>query len=806
MNAPFANTNTPHLPRGSQEYQRIQAALFYPNGRHRTTGAIHSPAERDAAVQDEYRRCNGTSSPVAANPPPNRDAGSNLTVALSLAAVGLPVFPVRVSLNTAKSKWEKAPLIEGWQKNASTNPNQIRAWWREWPNAITGIELGRADLVLIDADRHGGPDGVAAFTELVGKRKDLKPHPVCETAGNGEHHYFKQMPGIKLGNSPGDLPPGIDVRGVGGFAVAPGSVRPDGKRWSPAGLAEAYKSGNIPIIPDWLALIIKPPGLAQNQGQAQREERVKQNGKESGGAAPHNGEGIKAPPDELAKVKSALPCIPSDDRNKNWFVVGAALHSTGWNCARELWDDWARTSAKFNDKDQNKTWKSFARGYKGKPVTIASLLKLAQEHGWQHPGLGGAKPAKLPAPEEPPSPDEVKWPDLGKGGKPLATCANARKAIETLGIKCRYDTFHDRKLVGGHAIEQWAGEFSDHACQMLRVLIKERFGFDPGKENTNDAAVQLCLQHQFDPVRDYLDGLKWDGIKRLDRWMPTYLGAEDTELTRAIGRLALVAAVRRVRQPGCKFDEITVLEGPEGTGKSTAIESLAGKENFSDQTILGLDDRQQQENVRGVWLYEIADLAGMSKADVDKVKAFASRVSDRARPAYGRQRVDLPRRCIFFATTNNETYLKSQTGNRRFWPVKTGEIDLAGLRRDRDQLWAEAAKIDVTGVPLKLPETLWSAAAIEQDKRRDPDPWDEMLANVKGTVCDAPNGGREERISTTELLRVHLTLPADKCNDAAAKRLSYSMKRLGWEKPSDPIRIPGVIGKVRGFRRQIAPE
>jgi predicted P-loop ATPase len=285
--------------------------------------------------------------------------------------------------------------------------------------------------------------------------------------------------------------------------------------------------------------------------------------------------------------------------------------------------------------------------------------------------------------------------------------------------------------------------------------------------------------------------------------MTTYLGAEDTELTRAIGSLALVAAVRRVRQPGCKFDEITVLEGPEGTGKSTAIETLAGKENFSDQTILGLDDRQQQENVRGVWLYEIADLAGMSKADVDKVKAFASRVSDRARPAYGRQRVDQPRRCLFFATTNNETYLKSQTGNRRFRPVKTGKIDLSALQHDRDQLWAEAAEIEATGVPLKLPEALWSAAAIEQDKRRDPDPWDEILANVKGV----PDGnGKEERISTTDLLRLHLNLPPDKCNDAAAKRLSFSMKRLGWEKPSDPIRIAGVAGKVRGFRRRVARE
>jgi hypothetical protein len=122
------------------------------------------------------------------------------------------------------------------------------------------------------------------------------------------------------------------------------------------------------------------------------------------------------------------------------------------------------------------------------------------------------------------------------------------------------------------------------------------------------------------------------------------------------------------------------------------------------------------------------------------------------------------------------------------WPVKTGKIDLEALRRDRDRLWAEAAQIEAQDATLKLPEALWSTAAAEQDRRRDQDPWDEMLAGVKG--FDLPDGtGREERISTTELLTLHLRLSADKCNDAAAKRLGYCMVRLGWEKPDNPIRI-----------------
>jgi hypothetical protein len=423
--------------------------------------------------------------------------------------------------------------------------------------------------------------------------------------------------------------------------------------------------------------------------------------------------------------------------------------------------------------------------------------------------LATKAPAWVPVQEAPPGPEpkaapeadhgsapdlSIPWPDVGAKKKPTATCANTRKAITALGIECRYDIFHDRKLVGGHVIEQYSGELSDHACLMLRVLIKARFGFDPGKEKMHDAAMQLCLQHQYDPVRDYLDSLKWEGTRRLDSWMTTYLGAAQSDLNRAIGRLALVAAVRRVRQPGCKFDQIIVLEGKEGTNKSTAIEILAGKENFSDQTIIGLDDRQQQESVAGVWLYEIADLAGMSKADVDKTKAFASRTSDRSRPAYGRHRVDQPRRCVFFATTNNDTYLKSQTGNRRFWPVQTSKIDIAALRADRDQLWAEAAHIEATEVPLVLPENLWTTAGIEQERRRDHDPWDDILENVTGTIADGV-----ERVLTTELLRVHLGLQSDKLTDTATKRLAHVMARLGWQKVDNPMRLGSLRG--RGFQR-----
>lgn len=391
----------------------------------------------------------------------------------------------------------------------------------------------------------------------------------------------------------------------------------------------------------------------------------------------------------------------------------------------------------------------------------------------------------------------------GKERTPKATCANARIAIGMLGIECRYDRFHDKLLVSGHVIGQYAGEFSDHACLVLRLLIHEQFKFDPGRNHTFDACVQLCLQHSFDPVADYLDGLKWDGTKRLDTWMHDYLGADDTELNRAIGRLALLAMVRRVRKPGCKFDQIIVLESPEGREKSTALLVLAGsEENFSDQTILGLSDQQQQERLRGKWVYEIGDMAGMKKAETEQVKAFASRTHDRARPAYGRQQIEQPRRCIIWGTTNDSTYLKSRTGNRRFWPVKVGTIDIVGVRRDRDQLLAEAVALEATGVSLRLPESLWGVAATVQAERMEHDPWEDRLASVNGTRVAADEGRDEERISSNELLTMHLNIPAERQNDVMSKRLGFVMRTLGWKGP-DAMKISPGGKAIRGYRRPI---
>jgi predicted P-loop ATPase len=172
-------------------------------------------------------------------------------------------------------------------------------------------------------------------------------------------------------------------------------------------------------------------------------------------------------------------------------------------------------------------------------------------------------------------------------------------------------------------------------------------------------------------VCDYLDSLEWDGSPRLDKWLVTYAGAEDSSYVRAVGPLTLIAAVRRVRWPGAKFDELPVLESPtQGTDKSTAIRILAVKDDwFTDYLPLNAEPKVVIERTCGKWIIEAGELSGMRRGDIDKLKGLLSRSADRGRLAYAKFPSEVPRQFIAIGTTNNREYLKDQT-NRRFWPVR----------------------------------------------------------------------------------------------------------------------------------------
>jgi predicted P-loop ATPase len=228
---------------------------------------------------------------------------------------------------------------------------------------------------------------------------------------------------------------------------------------------------------------------------------------------------------------------------------------------------------------------------------------------------------------------------------------------------------------------------------------------------------------------------------------------------------------------------------------------LAGDEYFSDQAILGASDKEVQEQLEGIWMHESADLAGMRRAEVEQVKAFASRQFDRARPAYGRGREDRPRRSIEWATTNNEEYLLSQTGNRRWWPLKTVKVDIDALKRDREQLLGEAATHEAANEHIGLDESLWSDARKVQEQRRVTDPWEDALANMEdhlGVVHRSGDG--MERVLSVDLLTRVLMIPKPLQTSQHMQRLALAMKHLGWARSR--ITIDGLT--LRGYARAIS--
>ena len=388
---------------------------------------------------------------------------------------------------------------------------------------------------------------------------------------------------------------------------------------------------------------------------------------------------------------------------------------------------------------------------------------------------------------------------------------NTIRAVAELGIKSRHDVFHNKILFEGHPSLDVDFE---NACLIVRQLIAQQKEFEPSKDTIHDAITRIALEYQFDPILDYLDGLKWDGKKRIDTWLTVYLGAEDTPLHRAMGRKWLLAAVRRVRQPGCKFDNIPTLEGPQGSLKSTLVREMAGdRENFSDADILQSDKREQQELCEGVWFYEIAELSGLHKGEVEKVKAFASRQEDKARAAYARRVSVRPRTCVFVGTTNDDEYLQDQTGNRRFWPIRIGRIDIEAFRRDRDQLFAEAVVGEATGESLVLPEELRPDAAALQDSRVVSDPWADRLGMLRekdelikfasvsgGNIEQVTNAEGESvlRVTSEFILTAVLKIAPDRQNNAQFKKVAAIMRKWGWTKVD--FRFHGKMSK--GYERK----
>lgn len=325
-------------------------------------------------------------------------------------------------------------------------------------------------------------------------------------------------------------------------------------------------------------------------------------------------------------------------------------------------------------------------------------------------------------------------------------------------------------------------ELTDHDDLELSHYLACHYRFEPGQDVCLRAHALVARRNAWHPVREYLEGLTWDKRPRLDEWLRKAFSASGPKgYLGEVGKKVLVAAVKRVFEPGCKFDYVMVLEGPQGKGKSMALGGLAGQTWFTD-SLGDIHQKDVVDQMVGKWIIELAELASIRKAESEYLKSFLSRQVDRVRPPYGRRSEDFPRQSIFIGSTNSSEYLSDETGNRRIWPVKINSVDRAWLKENRDQLWAEALVRYEIGEDTYLDEESEEIARKEQEKRFDVDEWEPLIRKM------VTEQKREEYFITTEIWRaLHLNDSGGHPNMIDQKRIGKIMTRLGFRRSAKKV-------------------
>jgi hypothetical protein len=405
------------------------------------------------------------------------------------------------------------------------------------------------------------------------------------------------------------------------------------------------------------------------------------------------------------------------------------------------------------------------------------LGRAPADFGWK--AAANPKTAK-PAVDEPDAgaPDWAEHLQQDGRGDPLANLANTLTALREapeLSDAFGYDLMLQApvltKPLPGGAADDLPRPVQDGDVSVVQEWL-QRCGLQRvGRDTTHQAVDHRASERAFHPVRDYLNALRWDGTARLKTWLETYLGTEPTDYARGIGPLFLLAMVARVLQPGVKSDYMLILEGPQGARKSTVCSILAGSWYSDSLPDIRSGGKDVSQHLRGKWLIEIAEMSALDKAEAAALKAFITRTEERYRPSYGRKEVFEPRQCVFIGTTNKAAYLRDETGARRFWPVRVGEIKTEALVRDRDQLFAEAVRL------YRQEARWWPDAALEalirpeQDARYEADAWEEAVA--------AYIEGKPET-TVLEVARQGLFVETPKLGTADQRRIVAILERLGW--------------------------
>uniref|UniRef100_A0A6M3X8I0 Putative VirE domain containing protein n=1 Tax=viral metagenome TaxID=1070528 RepID=A0A6M3X8I0_9ZZZZ len=675
-----------------------------------------------------------------------------LHAALAYALLGYRVFPLGPK--------SKIPATPRGYHNATTDHDLIRKWWAENPRYGIGIDCYDSEVVGIDVDpRHGGLETLARL------EAELGPLPesvrVC-TGSDGLHVYLNRSEGLTKAR--GSLGPGVDIK-LNGYLVAPPSVHPDtGRRYQWTRPPNTNQTADLP--PAWLAAIL--PATTTKKAPTITGRRT------SGVSSRY---GLKALEDECAALHGTCEGGRNNRLNQAAFslvqlVEGGELDESEAHAS--LLD--AALASGLGDRESAKTIASGFKDGRGFP-------RRAPEQTGRPPAPSGSIPDQDPTPDAPQNwEDGLAYKTMQGGGQVLAKTAgnlalllaNQREwkgalAFDELAYRATWTA--EPPPCPGRGLRIPSGHLEEAHCTYVRHWFRLHYGIDFGQQDTLSAVNLAAQTGRYHPVQDYLYGLQWDGIERVSSWLSIYMGAAEQT---PIGQWWLISAVARALRPGCQVDHVLILEGKQGSGKSSALRIMAG--DWYQGKLGDISDKDGVQSLLGSWIVEIGELDAFKGKEATRIKDFLSQQVDRYRPSFGKWRVDRPRGCVFSGTTNDATYLHDPSGARRFWPVLTGKFNLYGLERDRDQLWAEAVHLFRQGTAwYPITEEEHGYLAEQAEDRLAQDPWEEKLIVYLASHFD-------EEFTSRELLTDALDVTIDHQTRYDSMRLGSLLRRLGWKR------------------------
>lgn len=649
------------------------------------------------------------------------------------------------------------------------------------PQDNFGVQLSAEDLVIDIDPRNGG-------TESFERLGVTTPTFTVETGSGGLHLYFKKPAGFKIRKNLKEFK-GIDFISEGGYVVGAGSEHPKTN-------LDYFilKEGSIEKAPQALLDLIQKQDVVLEKGTRTyvEDEQTKQR--------------------YIEYLKQTDPAIEGEAGDARTFAVCAQGRDFGLSPTdvHTLFSDFynIRCTPPWTEEAIKQKVENVFKYAKG---SIGSKAPTIVFEIWTEEKIAKQK-------------TEIdKY--LQRGANGITIKPNLNNTAVIFNINFPNNALHNLLAFNEFSnnieflrsppwnkVEPFIKDWSDEQAIQCKYWISNIWKFEPSTAVIHEAALKAAKDNSFHPVRDYLKDLKWDGHKRCHKWLFDIMGAQDNSYTRAVGLKFLVAAVKRIFEPGCKYDYILTLEGRQGTFKSTVFEILSVRKEWYGDPHIDIMNKDSVVLLFGKWIVEMPEMQTHYRAETTAMKGFLSRSVDRSRMAYGRVAKDYPRQCVFGGTINHEAdrdfgWLKDTTGNRRYWPVLVGEIrlpNLTGLREVVHQLWAEAYQLYLSGVPVYLEDiAILKQAEDEQAKRLGKDPWQDTIENW----LDAPNNIGVNVFNGEEIYEFCLGGNMEKYSGREARRISHVMDNLRWvkgifwdkdkRKPKRGYKRPEVIDELR---------